>query len=98
VITGAAGITATTGDRNVTETRALPEPLLYVEELGASGVYDALRVFPPGTRLPPGMVTVAIPPFSAAASVEYWPPVMVTDPVGIAPPGLFATDTVTCSV
>jgi hypothetical protein len=56
-----AGVTATAGVATVTETVAVPDAVVYADELAVSGVYPAVRVFEPLASDPDGTVMVALP-------------------------------------
>ena len=64
-----AGVTVTVGvvAGAVTVTEAVPEALLYREELALSGVYLAVSVSEPVASDPAGIVMVAEPELSVAA-------------------------------
>ena len=64
-----AGVTVTVGvvAGAVTVTEAVPEALLYREELALSGVYSAVSASEPVASDPAGIVMVAEPELSVAA-------------------------------
>lgn len=64
----------------------LPVALLYVEELPASGVYDAVNVLLPAGNEPAATLMVAFPEASTVAAEAYVPLERVTEPVGVGLP------------
>jgi type IV secretory pathway protease TraF len=64
----AAGVTVTVGvvAGTATVTELVPDALLYVAELAASGVYAAVSVSEPAASDPAGIVIVAEPELSVA--------------------------------
>jgi len=97
VTLAAAGVTVTVGvvtaAVTVTGDADVPDALLYVAELFASGVYFAVSVSLPTASAPAAIVMVAEPAVSVAALEVYAPLKRTTDPVGVAPMPVTATVT-----
>jgi hypothetical protein len=82
-------------DTAPTVTTADPVALLYVPELGASGIYSTVSVSLPTASDPPGIVIVAAPALSVSPPDVYPPPLSTTSPVGTGFPLPPFTATVT---
>jgi len=97
VTLAAAGVTVTVGVVTacvtVTGDADVPEALLYVAELFASGVYFAVSVSLPTASAPAAIVMVAEPAVSVVALEVYAPLERTTDPVGVAPAPVTASET-----
>jgi hypothetical protein len=83
--TAGATITVGVNKGEVTVTAAVPDALLNVAVLAASGVYFAVRVSAPAVNDPEGMVIVAVPAASVVEGDVYPPLLRTTVPVGVPP-------------